>query len=77
MNRMSVFIGVIATFALTLLVNGCAQNQSPESSTGVTSNSAGSVASEALPEVVVTAPQGLQRPNTIVLTKRDSGVAPE
>lgn len=77
MKRVSILIGVIATFALTLMVNGCAQNQSPESSTGATSNTAGSVASEALPEVVVTAPQGLQRPNPIVLSKRDSGVAPE
>lgn len=77
MNRAGIFIGALTTFALTLLLNGCAQKESPESLTGVTSNGAGSVASDALPEVVVTAPRGLRRSDTIVLSKRDSGVAPE
>jgi len=75
MNRVNIFIGVVTALALTFLLNGCAQNKSPENLTGVTSNSAGSVASDALPEVVVTASRGLRRPDTIVLSKRDSGVA--
>ena len=71
-NLPAVALAFIATLAT--LLTGCTQRDPPVDSGGRVAFNNSTVASNDLPEIVVTAP--LPRPTTIVSSTRDAGATP-